>query len=180
MSSPPPLPPALPPNALAPAPPAAPQPNLTALQKWIRIVCGLGAVIVAIALFYDGVYLLINQEQGESGWPPLLMIATGICIGVASIQFFFALERNRTGLCKVCMQPRPTISGAMNRHIGAIVLMFHSHITGHLCKDCIGQVFCRFTPLTLGAGWWGILSFFITPLVIVNNIAFYVRSRFMK
>jgi hypothetical protein len=34
--------------------------------------------------------------------------------------------------------------------------------------------------LTLAAGWWGIISFFVTPFVLVNNIAFYIRSRWMK
>jgi hypothetical protein len=146
----------------------------------LMIACGVGTILLALALF--GTAVTLFGGESETGltilWVALIPLSIGV--GVVSIQFFCALSRNRTGCCKVCGQPRPTISGSLNRHIGAVILMFHAHITGHMCKDCIKRIFWQFTPVTLAGGWWGILSFFITPVVLVNNIAFYVRSRFMK
>lgn len=144
------------------------------------IACGVGAIILALVMLGAATNFL--GAHSDSGLPllGLLLIPLSIAVGIVSIQFFAALSRNPTGCCKVCGQFKPTISGSLNRHIGAVVLMFHSHITGHMCKDCISRLFWQFTPLTFAAGWWGIISFFVTPLVLVNNIAFYIRSRWMK
>ena len=140
----------------------------------------VGTMILTAAMFIGGLLMLI--EGGEGGWPVLglFLILFSVASLFMGIQLFLALSQNPTGCCQVCGQFRPTIRGSLNRHIGAIVLMFHRSLNGHMCKSCLSTVFWQYTLLTLAAGWWGFLSFFITPLVLINNVAFYVRSRFMK
>lgn len=177
------LPPVLPASARSPLRSAVPVVSYLGEpppRKVLMIACGVGTILLALVLLGSAATLLGSGLESGSIFLGLLLIPLSIGVGIVSIQFFCALSRNRTGCCKVCGQPRPTISGSLNRHIGAVILMFHAHITGHICKDCIGRIFWQFTPLTLAAGWWGIISFFVTPVVLVNNVAFYVRSRFMK
>ena len=179
LSVPPPLPATTPP----PSPSAVP-PQIHSMtpppRKGLLIAGGVGAIFLALVLFSVGLNLLTGQDRDGSPFLGLLLLPVSIGVGVVSIQFFSGLSRNPTGRCKVCGRYKPTISGSLNRHIGAVILMFHAHITGHMCKDCIGRIFWEFTPLTLAAGWWGIISFFVTPVVLVNNVAYYVRSRSMK
>lgn len=68
------------------------------------------------------------------------------------------------------------MKAGLNRHIGAVVLMFHKSYKGYFCKVCIARIFWEYTPITLLFGWWGIFSFFITPVVLINNLVVYLRS----
>jgi hypothetical protein len=81
--------------------------------------------------------------------------------------------------CECCGREAPTIRASLNRHIGAIILMFHVSNESYLCKRCIASTFWRFTLVTLLLGWWGFLSMIITPIVLLNNVITYVRSLFM-
>lgn len=54
--------------------------------------------------------------------------------------------------------------------------MHHTSIKGRFCRKCIADTFWEFTPLTLLLGWWGALSFFITPIVLLNNLIMLARS----
>jgi hypothetical protein len=82
-------------------------------------------------------------------------------------------------LCEGCGRDVPIRRVALNRHIGAFVVMFHVTYDAFLCKRCISTIFWRYTPVTLLLGWWGILSVIITPLVVLNNLFTYIRSLFM-
>jgi len=149
-------------------------------RKGLMIACGIGSILLAFVLFGTAITMLGSGAESGLFLLAFLMLPLSIGVGVVSIQFFCALGRNPTGRCKACGQFKPTINGSLNRHIGAVVLMYHRHISGYMCKDCIGRIFWEYTPLTCAAGWWGMISFFVTPVVLVNNVAYYVRSRFMK
>lgn len=168
-----------PPRIEAPpfAPAAAP---VSSQAKALLIAGGVGSIVLALVVFGVGATWLGEGRESNLPVVGLFMLPLSVAIGVASLQFFFALSHNPTGCCRACGHVKPTIWGSLHRHFGAIILMFHRHVSGHLCKDCIGKTFWEFTPVTLAAGWWGMMSFFITPLVAVNNIAYYLRSRFMK
>ena len=55
-------------------------------------------------------------------------------------------------------------------------MRFHKSIKGNLCKDCINEHFWPFTGITLVLGWWGLISFIVTPFMLLNNIGRYVAS----
>ena len=73
----------------------------------------------------------------------------------------------------------PTMHVSLHRHIGALVLRFHKSLKGFLCKQCISKKFWEYTPVTLVLGWWGLISLFITPYVLINNTVALVKSRSM-
>jgi hypothetical protein len=81
--------------------------------------------------------------------------------------FTFATQ---TGICRHCGVSAPTKYVEFRRNIGMLVVRRSESIKGTLCKRCINQFFWSYTAVTLIAGWWGVVSFFVTPVFIVLNI----------
>ena len=79
--------------------------------------------------------------------------------------------------CDACGVKAPTKYAAFHQHIGAVILMFHQRYRGNLCRGCIDRVFRRTTLTTLGLGWWGMISVFVTPFVLIHNVVRYFMVR---
>jgi hypothetical protein len=79
--------------------------------------------------------------------------------------------------CDVCGVIAPTRHVRFRQNIGALVVRFSKSVDGNLCKDCIGRYFWSFTVVTLLFGWWGVISFFMTPFIILNNVLYYWGAR---
>ena len=47
-------------------------------------------------------------------------------------------------------------------------------VNARMCKLCIHRYFWRFTGVTTLFGWWGVKSFFLTPFILLANLAQYV------
>src|SRR5262249_16346935 len=78
--------------------------------------------------------------------------------------------RRSTMACQVCWAQLPTKYVEFYQNIGAIVLRFSKSIKGELCKGCIDKHFWEFTLITLALGWWGGISFFLTPRFRLQTI----------
>jgi hypothetical protein len=127
--------------------------------------------------------LLLVSSSTQKGFPwgtllgGLLLTVTGISI---TAQLLVALRSGPpSGACVRCGKRKQTISVGLNRHIGAVILMFHKSLRGQLCKECISQVFWEYMLITVLFGWWGVISVFLTPVVLINNSIVYARSRLM-
>ncbi len=94
-----------------------------------------------------------------------------------SVDLYFKRKENT---CQICGVYGPTKYVEFYQNVGALVMRFHKSIKGNLCKNCINQTFWRFTLITLVAGWWGIISFVITPIFIINNSWRYLFSLNLK
>jgi hypothetical protein len=44
------------------------------------------------------------------------------------------------------------------------------------CGDCREEFFWKYTIITLLFGWWGVISFFVTPLILLANCYYYLKS----
>jgi hypothetical protein len=77
-------------------------------------------------------------------------------------------------ICQVCGIEAPTKYVSLHQNIGALVMRFTKSLEGEMCKNCIHKHFWRFTLTNLVLGWWGVISFIITPFLILNNIIRYV------
>lgn len=178
---PPALPKSFPPQALATAnvPPA----NRTALY-----IAGFTSGLLILVFFVLGVKALYDsipptgsKEGFGNSWmlTPVYLFLSALSVSGA-IQFINAAQKVAGPICDICHQQVPTIHVSLNQHIGALVLMFHKTISGSFCKRCIGETFWKHTLVTVAFGWWGIFSMCITPVVLVHNVATFVRSRFME
>src|SRR6266516_3004143 len=79
--------------------------------------------------------------------------------------------------CQGCGAVGPTTLVDFRKNIGALVVPFNHEISGALCKKCVDRYFWSYTLTTLFLGWWGLISFFITPFNIFTNVAQYVEAR---
>jgi hypothetical protein len=79
-------------------------------------------------------------------------------------------------ICQSCGVEAPTRKVFFVQHIGALVMFFHRRIGGLLCRNCVNKYFGQYFLVTLTLGWWGIISMFATPVVLVIDIVNYFRA----
>jgi hypothetical protein len=77
-------------------------------------------------------------------------------------------------ICQRCGIEAPTKYVAFYQNIGALVMRFTKSLEGNLCKSCIHSTFWHFTLTNFVLGWWGVISLFLTPCFILNNVIRYV------
>jgi hypothetical protein len=79
--------------------------------------------------------------------------------------------------CQLCGEHRPLKQVTLMQNIGVIVARFPTTLRGLLCKQCITSKFWSYTLITLFLGWWGVISFFYTPVALVTNLVNFIGSR---
>jgi hypothetical protein len=80
-------------------------------------------------------------------------------------------------ICEVCKVRGPTQHVEFHQNIGLLVARLTKSVRGELCAACIDHYFWEFTLVTVLLGFWGVVSLFVAPLLIVSNIACYVGTR---
>lgn len=83
---------------------------------------------------------------------------------------------NAPTICHSCGAMGPTKRFQFYENVGAIVVRFHRSISGDLCKPCATRYFWNFTGKTVLLGWWGVISFILTPLILLNNVIQFLRA----
>jgi hypothetical protein len=79
--------------------------------------------------------------------------------------------------CESCGLEAPTANVQLYQNIGMLVMRRYRSVKGNLCKPCIDNYFWQYTLATSVLGWWGLISLFVTPLFIANNLFQFVKSR---
>lgn len=77
-------------------------------------------------------------------------------------------------ICQNCGVEASTKHVAFYQNIGALVVRFSKSVEGNLCKSCIHRYFWQFTSVNLLLGWWGYISFLVTPFFLLNNVFRYM------
>lgn len=83
-------------------------------------------------------------------------------------------------ICQSCGIKAPTRFVEFNQNIGAFIERYHKKVSGYFCKSCINRYFWSFTGTTLILGWWGIISFWVTPFFIFSNLYYYLGALFLS
>ncbi|MFF4171055.1 hypothetical protein [Streptomyces sp. NPDC001744] len=71
------------------------------------------------------------------------------------------------------------MAATVRSHQGMIIIMRTVTRRGVFCRTCGLAVYRRMTSNTLVTGWWGLLSFFFTPFVVLGNV-FGARAAFRR
>jgi len=79
--------------------------------------------------------------------------------------------------CESCGQIGPVGRIELHQNIGALVVRFHKSVKGNLCPACAKKHFQELTLITLVGGWWGVISFLMTPFILVNNVLQYLSYK---
>src|ERR1700726_880726 len=72
-------------------------------------------------------------------------------------------------VCKLCGSP-PAANMTIHEHNGRILWMVHRTNKGPFCRDCGTALLRHHQNNTLFQGWFGIFSFFITPITLLLNL----------
>ena len=76
-------------------------------------------------------------------------------------------------LCETCGIEAVTKHVEYHQNIGALIMRFHKTVEGEMCKSCVHKYFWQLTLTNLFLGWWGVISLFLTPIFILNNLVRY-------
>jgi uncharacterized membrane protein len=79
-------------------------------------------------------------------------------------------------VCQSCGIEAPTQRVLFVQHIGAVIMFFHKRIGGEFCRNCVNKYFQEYGLMTLFFGWWGVISIFATPIVLLIDIFNYFRA----
>ena len=77
--------------------------------------------------------------------------------------------------CQICGAEKTTVLAHFSGNIGAIIMRFERAIRGYMCRPCVHQQFWKFTAMNFFLGWWGVISFFVTPIHLFTNTAVYLK-----
>lgn len=73
--------------------------------------------------------------------------------------------------CQVCQRQAPTAHVTLLRNIGLLVARNFTKTEGWMCRDCARDKWLSETLLTFFLGWWGVISFFVNWVAVINNLA---------
>ena len=79
--------------------------------------------------------------------------------------------------CDRCHAVGPVGSAKFMMNIGLLVARFEQTHSGQFCNGCLWKNFWSYTVGNLILGWWGVKSFFITPMFFFSNITELVSGR---
>ncbi len=77
--------------------------------------------------------------------------------------------------CESCNTATQTRNLTFRQNIGVIICRFHKKASGNMCAACAEHYFWQFTGITLLLGWWGMISFIVTPVFLLANLYNYVQ-----
>lgn len=83
-------------------------------------------------------------------------------------------------ICQDCGIEARTKFVSFHQNIGLLILRIPKTVEGYLCKSCIHKHFWGMTTTTMVAGWWGAISFCVTPFFLLNNIVRYMTCLGME
>ncbi len=81
--------------------------------------------------------------------------------------------------CVACGSSGPTSPVRYLQNTGLLVALRMREVGGYACRGCSLRLFLRTTLHSAVLGWWGVLSFFLTPGFILNNVLFLARSQIL-
>ena len=70
--------------------------------------------------------------------------------------------------CRMCGSV-PAAKATFRGHQGMILIMRFLSLKGPFCRDCGLATYRSMTARTLVQGWWGYISFIVTPLTVLYN-----------
>ncbi|RRR72291.1 MAG: hypothetical protein EI684_10225 [Candidatus Viridilinea halotolerans] len=79
--------------------------------------------------------------------------------------------------CQICGRHAPAFPVTLYQNIGMLVAFRHQKLDGVFCRDCIAHYFWEYTLVTLVLGWWSIISVFFTPMILINNLFYFIRAQ---
>jgi hypothetical protein len=101
----------------------------------------------------------------------VLVLGGGLVVAILRFARAQGMIKTRQAGCEVCGQRGPVLAVTYWQNTGMMVMRRTWSRAGLLCRSCSTQAFWKMTSHTAALGWWGTISFCITPLILINNMA---------
>ncbi len=107
--------------------------------------------------------------------PPLLFLAAvviasvGVVLTVRSARARGSMRVLRAR-CELCGHHGPVAELTFHQNTGMLIMRRHQAYRANACRACHTGLFFRASLHTLFLGWWGTISFVLTPLFLLNNL----------
>jgi len=96
---------------------------------------------------------------------------------MGSVDYYFHKQKNK---CQSCGNMSPVKYVKFYENIGMLIQRQYRNIEGNMCRECIDKYFWEYTLKTLFLGWWGMISFCVTPFILLNNVGRYILTLGLK
>jgi hypothetical protein len=80
--------------------------------------------------------------------------------------------------CRIC-GAQPAADVTFTQGIGMMIMRRTLIVRGPLCRDCGQHIGRHYQQRTLLTGWWGVISFFLNFVTILNNTTALSKLRSM-
>jgi hypothetical protein len=80
-------------------------------------------------------------------------------------------------MCDVCHSGNPSTHVQLRHNVGMLFMRQTHETEGRLCWDCLGKAFRKHQLCNLFLGWWGMISFAMTCIFLVENTRVYFAAR---
>jgi len=78
--------------------------------------------------------------------------------------------------CHQCDAEAPSARAVFKQNVGVFVSRFETRTAGYFCRSCLHEQHWKSTGITMVVGWFGVISFFLTPVFILQNAQNYIRA----
>lgn len=92
---------------------------------------------------------------------------------VAQIQSTTVFRR-----CTLCGQEKHTFWVVFNQNVSYLFARRTREFAGFACLRCMTKCFAEFEVITLFGTWWGVIGFFLGPIILIGNLAEYVKGAY--
>ena len=83
-------------------------------------------------------------------------------------------------ICGECREWTPCKKTTVMYVRGFLMTIWYGQVDTYLCRRCFNRVFVEFTFSTIFLGWWSLLSIFVTPIVLANNVRQYIAFHMVE
>jgi hypothetical protein len=80
-------------------------------------------------------------------------------------------------MCDICHSGTPSTQVQLRHNVGMLFMRQTHETEGRLCSDCLGKAFRKHQLCNLFLGWWGMISFAMTCIFLVENTRTYFAAR---
>lgn len=80
-------------------------------------------------------------------------------------------------MCDLCHSGNPSTYVTLRHNVGMLIMRQMYQTEGRLCQDCLGRAYRKHQLCNLFLGWWGMISFVLTFVFLIENTRQYFVAR---
>ena len=80
-------------------------------------------------------------------------------------------------MCDICSSRNPSVQVQLRHNVGMLFMRRVFETEGRLCRECLSRTFWKHQLSNFFLGWWGMISFVMTWVFLIDNTFTFLRAR---